>query len=1158
MKMRLPFSLIAVAMLIAASIAGADAGRSLITDRPEQTESKLAAPRRAISTISAHTYRSPGALHKIVIEASNTASLAQAESAGATEIADYGSFKLFVLAGGAVGEIESKSHEAAELSSAPGHQPSTPLAVRDDFNVLLLRAGAIDTTADAVEGEFIGFARAAEPDGARAGDSSNAQKTGGADLRLVQFVGPVKREWLEELRASGVEIIAYVPNNAYLVRGDRRASGRLLKAGREAAARGKGFIQWEGPYLDEYKIHPAVKAKMENQEAGQLTVAIQVATGSAGTDQDVKAAKNLASSVIGDAYRVLGFTNLRARVEVGRIAQIAALAGVVNIEPWSPPQLFDERAAQIIAAQLSDDGKEARGPGYMQWLSSRGFASRFNFAIDVSDTGADRGVTSADKLHPDFLDSNRQSRLVYARDYTSELEPGDISGHGTINLSIAGGGSNSAETGARDSGGYNYGLGIAPYALLGSSKIFQSSGKYDLIEPYTKLISDAYLEGARISSNSWGSVTNSYTIDSQEYDLRARDAVPTQAGNQEMVIVFAAGNSGPNRAIGSPGTAKNVISVGASENARKGGSDGCSVEDEDADSALDIAFFSSGGPLDDGRFKPDICAPGSHVQGAASQHPEFDGSDVCGEDLGKPYFPKGQTLYTWSSGTSHSTPQVAGAAALARQFFVNRGEEPSAALIKALLLGAATYITGEGAGGDLPQVRQGWGRLNLGRAFDDASKIVVNQSHTFTDSGQEFVITGEVKDSGLPFRVMLAWSDAPGFSGAAPWVNNLDLEVTINGQVYRGNHFLGQQSQPGGEPNTKDNVEGVWLPAGTTGAFVIRVRAASIAGDGVPSTGDGTDQDFALIAYNAERKDVAVAVLETTAVSGGSDSVADPGETVSMRVTLKNASTVALVGGQGTLSTKTAGVTVTSAAAAFPQIAAGGTGESSAAFVFTVDRSLACGTPIQFVLDVVSNGSVSHVPFSLTAGRIQVAEMFADDIESGESSWTHGSLVKKKKNRIDTWVVSHKRFRSGTSSWFTPNLGKETDSNLDLMPVQLPADGRNLQLVFYHTYEFEPAFFDGAVLEISTGGEFEDLGPKIIEGRYNGVIRNTSTNALAEREGWVEGRHGPLQRVIVDLSSYAGKRVVIRFRIGTDQNVKGLGWYVDDVTIKGDRVSCAP
>ena len=99
-----------------------------------------------------------------------------------------------------------------------------------------------------------------------------------------------------------------------------------------------------------------------------------------------------------------------------------------------------ERSAQVIAGSLTSDNKSASGPGYMNWLQAHGFASNFNFAIDVTDTGLDRGSIAADKLHPDFLDSNRQSRVIYARDYTSELDPSDIPGHGTINASIAAGG----------------------------------------------------------------------------------------------------------------------------------------------------------------------------------------------------------------------------------------------------------------------------------------------------------------------------------------------------------------------------------------------------------------------------------------------------------------------------------------------------------------------------------------------------------------------------------------------------------------------------------------------------------------------------------------------------------------------------------------------
>jgi hypothetical protein len=336
------------------------------------------------------------------------------------------------------------------------------------------------------------------------------------------------------------------------------------------------------------------------------------------------------------------------------------------------------------------------------------------------------------------------------------------------------------------------------------------------------------------------------------------------------------------------------------------------------------------------------------------------------------------------------------------------------------------------------------------------------------------------------------------------------------------------------------------------------VKATTVAGDGVPGNADSTDQDFALVVYNAERKDAAVATLENITVAGGSNATVDPGETVSMKITLANASPVAPINGRGVLSTSTRGVSVTAAAVDFPVIAPGATGENATPFTFTVDGTVACGSLIDFALDVESQGAVSRIPFSVTVGTKQAAEFFKDDVESGQSKWTHGSLVKKRKNRVDTWTISTKRFHSGSNAWFTPALGKPTDSNLDTLPITLPADGHNLQLVFYHTYEFETGGFDGAVLEISTGGPFEDLGPKIVEGGYNGTIFQTDSNTLAGRAAWIEGRHGALQPVVVDLSSFAGKTVVIRFRVATDTNVKGLGWYVDDILLRGDRVTCSP
>jgi len=86
-------------------------------------------------------------------------------------------------------------------------------------------------------------------------------------------------------------------------------------------------------------------------------------------------------------------------------------------------------------------------------------------------------------------------------------------------------------------------------------------------------------------------------------------------------------------------------------------------------------------------------APGNHIQGAASQYSGFDGSAVCGgpsNDFTAPpddaYWPASQTWYTWSSGTSHSCPGMAGAAALIYKWYeIQYGVSPSPAMVKAIM-----------------------------------------------------------------------------------------------------------------------------------------------------------------------------------------------------------------------------------------------------------------------------------------------------------------------------------------------------------------------------------------------------------------------------------------------------------------------------------------
>ncbi len=100
--------------------------------------------------------------------------------------------------------------------------------------------------------------------------------------------------------------------------------------------------------------------------------------------------------------------------------------------------------------------------------------------------------------------------------------------------------------------------------------------------------------GARIFSNSWGISISFYLDDAASSDKFMYE-------NPDSLILFAAGNDGENGlfSVGNPAVSKNVLAVGATQNPHT------NSQDKDR-----LAFFSSLGPTDDGRIKPDVCAPG--------------------------------------------------------------------------------------------------------------------------------------------------------------------------------------------------------------------------------------------------------------------------------------------------------------------------------------------------------------------------------------------------------------------------------------------------------------------------------------------------------------------------------------------------------------------
>ena len=161
-------------------------------------------------------YRSAGDRHKVQVRGAKLAK--EMATRGGRLIADYGSYQLW--------EVDSATAQAVE------RDPQAQL--RDEDNVVRLNAGAIDTS---------------QP------ETQTARKSvasfSGKRLHLVQFAGPIKPEWFEALKATGVRIVHYIPSNAYLVWGHANSLQRV-----QTLTAQSNFVQLEGVYQDSYRIHP--------------------------------------------------------------------------------------------------------------------------------------------------------------------------------------------------------------------------------------------------------------------------------------------------------------------------------------------------------------------------------------------------------------------------------------------------------------------------------------------------------------------------------------------------------------------------------------------------------------------------------------------------------------------------------------------------------------------------------------------------------------------------------------------------------------------------------------------------------------------------------------------------------------------------------------
>ncbi|MDC8014947.1 S8 family serine peptidase [Tahibacter soli] len=730
-----------------------------------------------------------------------------------------------------------------------------------------------------------------------------------AGLRLVQFDGRVRQERLDALAARGIVPLQYVADDGYLVWADADAVARLAELRRDAS-----WLAYDAPFQTFLKVDTALAQRIERAvgtgDDVDIVVQVYAHAGDADTRRFVESLGVVPTAQLAPlgpgavAYAwapVLKFANLALRVRAADVPAIAARPDVTYVGLRTEAVLFDEQQALILSGDMAP-GPAA--PSYLAFLLDRGFSrDPTDYAlVDITDSTIHEGTsgvtalaTADEMLHVDG-DIARPSRVEYVENCSTvpDAQLGSMDGHGSINAGILAGYDQRTGYPYVDLDGRHSGLGINPFARIGSTTIFTGSpAAWNVAgcgDTDQGIVRANAANGARISSNSWGyRASASYSDHDQIWDAAVRDVDVETPGNQPMIYVFAAANDGPGLGtVGSPGSGKNVITVGASENLRpfETPADRCQNDGVAAgDDPQSIAGFSSRGPVAGNRVKPDVVAPGTHILGSASVFSGYAGGGVCIQ-----YYPDAtpQTEFAASSGTSHSTPAVSGVASLA-YWWIERGgagpyagtldevggaRAPSPALMKAWLVAHPSYLTGMSANDDLPSNDQGYGMPNLADMFGDTRRVLVDQSDTFDAAGEAREYAWGAVDVGKPVRIALAWTDAPGQLGTSPQVNDLDLVVVANGQTYRGNRFSKQWSVPGGERDARNNVEAVFLPPGILGDVTVRVEATNVAGDGVPGTGDATDQDFALVCTNCTRQPSFTLTSEAAGVSvctGGSN-----------------------------------------------------------------------------------------------------------------------------------------------------------------------------------------------------------------------------------------------------------------------------------------------
>ncbi|MCC5805561.1 MAG: S8 family serine peptidase [Opitutales bacterium] len=569
--------------------------------------------------------------------------------------------------------------------------------------------------------------------------------------------------------------------------------------------------------------------------------------------------------------------------------------------------------------------------------------------------------------------------------------------------------------------------------------------------------------------------------------------------------------------------AKNVVTVGAVHDAVTGGA-------RDLSKAA-MAAFSSWGPTDDGRIKPDIVANGVTLYSTASG---------------------GDASYTTMSGTSMSAPSAAGSAALLVELYgtLFPGGAMRASTLKGLLIHTADDLANPG-----PDYRFGWGLINTAAAAalirdfaeNPLTRRITEDTLTTGDPEHrhEFVWDGE-----SPVRATLSWTDPAGSATTAhdsrlpKLVNNLHLRIEgPEGEVFYPwvMPFVGTWTQASlslpattGVNNT-DNVNQVYIAEPpSTGVYTAVVSYSGSL--------TNSHQTYSLLLTATANEEPPPPPLSITAVSPGNG---PRGEVVYLGIegTGFTADTAFTLRREGLSDIESSDVILA-------------TGGAYARFDLA-----GADTGLWDLVAARPDDDAVTAPEAFEIFRV----LWSDYFDSGEvAGWLY-----ENEPGDNAWFITDSLSQSLPTALYTPGVSQRSLTHLLSPAVDIPEDATGLQLRFWQRRAFNSNNHGGKLALSVDGGGWTDVaasvsGASFAQNGYNGTVSGggppNNRNPLTGQDAWV-GSTAEFVETVVDLhdtSTFAGTTLRLRWSFGTNQGTSADGWWIDSVALFGEWAEPAP